>query len=229
MPYGPLILLAALLFALAGWQVHWFFYWPAASFTLVGFAYLGWLGLGAGVLGKNQSGQRAFWAYPVAGPFLLFMRTLRRVLLWRRRAEPPYDEVAPGIYVGRLIPCSELPSDARTIVDLTSEFCATRDGQRTCISLPTLDGSAPSLTALIALLKSSDEWERPLYIHCAAGHGRSAMIAAMILVRRTEAANIQEAVGLMQKARPRIHLTRFQATRAEQALDLANLKAQLRK
>lgn len=227
MPYAPLLLLAAALFgalAAASWAAGhpWglIFLYPAFSFGLVGVGYLGW---GAWMLGKRRDGSRHWWGYLLGGPFLVFMRLGRQVLWTLNHREPPYDEVAEGIYVGRWLPLAELPEGVTMVVDLTSELNASpcvrgRDGRYVC--LPTLDGSAPSSGELRALLERVGEHEGPIYVHCAAGHGRSAMVAAAILVRRGLAEDVGAAVALMKRARPKVRLVRAQSRRATEALAL---------
>ncbi len=227
MPYAPLLLLAAALFgalAAALWALGqpWglVFAYPAFSFGLVGLGYLGW---GAWMLGKRRDGGRHWWGYVLGGPFLVFMR-LGRQLLWKlNHREPAYDEVAEGIYVGRWLPLARLPEEVSMVVDLTSELSASpcirsREGRYLC--LPTLDGSAPSSAELRALLDQIADHEGKLYVHCAAGHGRSAMVAAAVLVLRGHAADVAEAVVLMKKSRPKVRLVRTQARRAAEALAL---------
>jgi len=227
MPYAPLLLLAAALFGALGGVLfagghRWglVFAYPALSFLLVGLGYLGW---GAWMLGKRGDGTRHWWGYLLGGPFLVFMR-LGRELLWRaNHREPVYDEVARGVYVGRWPRRAGLPEGVTMVVDLTSELTAAaciRDTPEQYVCLPTLDGSAPSGAALRALLDRLADHEGALYVHCAAGHGRSAMFAAALLVRRGHAEDVTAAVALMKRARPKVRLVPTQARRATQALAL---------
>jgi protein-tyrosine phosphatase len=227
MPYAPLLLLAAALFGalggllwLAGHPWGLIFAYPALSFLLVGIGYLGW---GAWMLGKRTDGTRHWWGYLLSGPFLVLMR-LGRELLWRlNHREPVYDEVAPGIYVGRWPRRAGLPEGVTMVVDLTSELNAApciRSAPEAYVCLPTLDGSAPSGAALHALLERIAEHDGPVYVHCAAGHGRSAMFAAMLLVSRGHAADVAAAVAMMKRSRPKVRLVPTQARRATEALAL---------
>ncbi len=192
-------------------------FWVALSFSLVA---IGYLGLGAGLLGKASNGRRNPVAYLWATPFLVFMRLLRTFLTWRRHDEDPWNEVSEGLYVGRILAPDTLPSDVVTVVDMTSEFLEPEgiiDGyDYRC--LPTLDGAVPSVAALRAFLGTSPEWQAPIYVHCAAGHGRSAMLAACLLVRWERAADVDSAMATMKKARARVHLTGEQRHCAERAL-----------
>ena len=58
-----------------------------------------------------------------------------------------------------------------------------------------------------------------VYVHCAEGHGRTALVAAAILLVRGKAATSDEAVQLVLESRAKAHMNRQQ----RQALDaLAN-------
>lgn len=226
MHYGLLVMTASALFVgltRVQAQLSWLWWWPASSFFLVG---LGYFGLGAGMLGKKPGGGRQPWAYVTAGPFLLFMKGLRRVLLRLRRDEAPYDLVGIGVYVGR-VPRFELPAEVRTVVDMTSEFRATSSAlAKHYVCLPTLDGAAPAHAALLAALQQSNVWDSAIYVHCAAGHGRSALFAACLLVAKGDAADVDEAMRQMKRARPRVHLTSEQHRSA--CLAVAALKSAAR-
>lgn len=51
---------------------------------------------------------------------------------------------------------------------------------------------------------------RPVLVHCAHGHGRSATVLAAILIADGRAAGVAEAEALMQAQRPRVRLNRRQ-------------------
>lgn len=82
------------------------------------------------------------------------------------------------------------------------------------VSLPGLDGLAPRAEALRALVDRLAEDGRPLYFHCAAGHGRSATAAAALLIRRGAASGPADAIALMRRARPKVKLGSVQARAA---------------
>lgn len=216
--YGSLVSLAAMLLGLGAWEFHaiWLV-WPALSFALVA---LGYFKLGAWMLGKQEDGTRKVWGYLLGGPFILFMHVLRFLLTKARWREAPWNEVATGIYVGRIVPLSALPKDAVTIVDLTSELLedpAIR-AAKNYICLPTLDGSAPDLDALVDLLRQREQWPGAIYVHCAAGHGRSALVAACLVVLGGFAETIDEAMILMKEKRAKVHLVPLQRSAAMRAI-----------
>lgn len=219
MRYGSLVSLAAALFGLAAWKLSaWALLWPALSFGLVA---LGYFGLGAWMLGKQKDGTREPWGYLLGGPFILFMHGLRAGLNKLRWREDPWNEVVDGIYVGRLVPLAQLPSDVGTVVDLTSEHLPDRAlvKAKTYVCLPTLDGSAPAHDELVELLRHRDEWPGKVYVHCAAGHGRSALVAACLVVLGGFADSVDEAMTRMKKKRSKVHLVPQQRNTAVRAIE----------
>lgn len=211
--YGIMLQLLGALLGLAAWALSLFGFGALAVFVgylgvtefLMGVAYsMGW----PAILGKRGDGSgRRFWGYVFGGPYMIFMTMLRWVL-FRVLDEPHFDEVHPGLYVGRIGNASKLPKDTAVVVDLTAEFIVpadVREGYR-YHCLPTLDGTAPEPEAMAKLVDTLANEEAPIYVHCAAGHGRSATVAAALLLRREVCATVEEAVTLMQKSRPRVHL-----------------------
>jgi rhodanese-related sulfurtransferase len=182
--------------------------WPALAFTLVG---AGYLGVGARILGKRADGRRSPAVTLVFMPYFAMVH-VGRALVRAAWPEPPFDEVSPGVFVGRRCAPAELPAGVGMVVDLTAELDAL-PGLPAAVGyrcLPTLDGHAPRLDALEALVGELVAFEDPVYVHCAAGHGRSAMVAAALLLRRGTVGNLEEAERTMRRARPRVRLAEAQ-------------------
>ncbi len=178
--------------------------WPAVSFGLVGAAYAG---LGPGVFGKQPNGRMTWWKVLVMLPFLVFAWGVWHVARLVSR-EPACHEICPGLWLGRRLLPKELPEQVRAVVDLTCEFpeprAIARNTQYVC--LPTLDTTAPSRDDLVKLLESLKDLPGGIYVHCASGHGRSALVAAALLLVRGQAADAKQALGLVRKARPAVRL-----------------------
>jgi protein-tyrosine phosphatase len=204
------VLLGLALLASASWLggAAWALAWPAVAVTAVG---LGYLGLGPGVFGKRADGT-------LRAPHVLLLLPYH-VVAWLRvrwdawlRREDAWNEVSPGLYLGRIVEASALPPDTRVVVDLTSEFAAsaaTRLG-RDYHCLPALDTSVPCYADFAHLARRIAPHEGPVYVHCAAGHGRSATFAAALLIARGQARGVDEAEALLRAARPTVHLHRAQ-------------------
>ncbi len=182
----------------------WFFAWPGVAVLVVG---LGYLGLGPRVFGKRAAdGRMSAWALGLVFPYVVVAWSL-----WQLKSRlydgRPWDEVAPGVYVGRRpLGPHELPEGTRCVVDMTSELPRAVPEVPRYLCVPTLDTSVPSDGELAALVETLASEPGPLFIHCAMGHGRSATVAAALLIRKGLAANVDEAVAALVKARPRVRL-----------------------
>lgn len=179
--------------------------WPAASFALVAAAYAG---LGARLLGKQPTGS----IHPIAR-LLHWPSHLLAGATWHAasfiRGSHHASRVAERLWVGRRPRGDELPADVQYVVDLTCEFPRDRRLPAHCQyrSFPILDGHVPPLPALVALARNLARQPATLYIHCAQGHGRAAMVAACVLMARGEADSPSAALKQIRSARPRIRLS----------------------
>lgn len=193
------------------------FAWLGASLTTVGIAYLWNL---PGLFGKRPDGSRRPLALVLLGPFLLlsFLAWMAR----RLRQEPCWNEVAPGLYLGRMAAPGELPPGAPLVVDLTVELTEPRCLRSKYRCLPTLDGRAPAFDECLVLARELSREPGPVFVHCAAGHGRSATLAAAVVLGRGLVATPEEAIALLEARRPEVVLT------ADQRVLLSRLTPALR-
>lgn len=196
--------LASLPLAMLGGVIGGLLLWlSACSFVVAA----GYTTLGARVLGKRETGELPLLRRIVLFPF--FALTWGAWHLSRIARERSYDLVAPGLYLGRLPRPGELPGDVAVLVDLTAEFEVDRRlrSEREYLCLPTLDGTAPDEAPCRALVERLRIHPGPIYVHCAYGRGRSALVAAALLLARGEARTLDEAVARLRKARPGVALT----------------------
>lgn len=215
--------LALFAFAYAVGGFGWLLAWPAFSVLFVG---LGYLGLGPRVFGKRaEDGRLNGWNIALILPYFAVAWTLWQ-LKSRFGREPAWHEVAPGVRLGRRpLNLAELPPDTRCIVDLTSEFPRVlADGEVRYLCLPTLDTDVASDLELAALVDAIAQEEGPLFVHCAMGHGRSATVAAALLIRRGACATVDEAVAQLVRARPGVRLHAVQRAAVTRLASLATLE-----
>lgn len=189
------------------WPV-WILLWPALSLTLVAGCHLredpAWMG-------KQPDGSIRFASWLLFAPYFVFV-TVFADLKRRLLRQPPWHFVAEGLYVGRRPARGDLPADVRTVVDLTCEFPATRTAlaAENYLCLPTLNRwIAPNLQ-LMSLLAQLRDAPPAIYVHCGAGKGRSALVAAALLLDRGVRSDAESAFQYVQAARPFVHLHEVQ-------------------
>ncbi|MEN6548568.1 MAG: hypothetical protein ABFE07_21185, partial [Armatimonadia bacterium] len=109
--------------------------------------------------------------------------------------------------VGRRVLGAELPAGVKVNVDVTCEFAEPSTALARCEyrALTTLTSGAPEAEGLRALVEEFAGREG-IYVHCAQGHGRSATVAAALLLRKGLAGTWEEAVAMVVKVRPKVHL-----------------------
>src|SRR5262249_35360777 len=149
------------------------------------------------VFGKQPDGRLAWWALVLLGPFLVFA-WVAWLFSSRLNREPACHEIVPGLWLGRRLGARELPSGVGLGIDLTAEFPEPRGVTtgRLYRCLPTLDCLAPEESTVRLLIEETARHEGGVLIHCAAGHGRSALVAAGVLLVRKLAGDVREAEDL---------------------------------
>ncbi len=129
--------------------------------------------------------------------------------------------VVENLYLGRrLLPIEAMSAAAEyrfhAVLDLAAEFAAPRSFRNLphYNSVPILDAAAPTADQL----RTTAAWlvtrvtSGPVYIHCALGHGRSALAAAAYLLASGHAPDPKAAVAMVKAVRPKARLTEPQWT-----------------
>lgn len=218
MRYGVLFVAIATFLAwragLGGWRLV--LGWPALSFALMGAAYLG---MGPRVLGKRDDGDLGVVNALLLLPYLALVRVAWHLLRLVRRNRD-FDEIWPGVLVGRRLLSAERLAQVDSIVDLTSEFeepRVIREGVR-YLAVPTLDQTPPTREALLYAVDHVLGWSGTVYIHCAEGHGRAGTVAVCAAIARGEADDLDAAVAFVRGRRPGTRLTRRQRLRVREVM-----------
>lgn len=199
-----LIAIAILTFALrGGWRL--LLCWSALSFGIVSIAYLT---DNARWFGKRRDGSRSRLAMVVLLPYLMYVQCVWLLQIAISR-EPALSYVNNSLAVSRRLLAREFPDNVERVCDLTCEFVdpiSLRSKPGYCCH-PILDAGACSAGELIDLargLPPSDD--NALLIHCANGHGRTGMFAAIWLLTHGIVTNPDDAIKMLKDARPGIGL-----------------------
>ncbi|MNF94712.1 hypothetical protein D3C84_774300 [compost metagenome] len=176
--------------------------WPALALLMVALNYAV---LNAGGFQKRANGRLSTAARWLLAPYLAAAWLNSR--LWTRK-DPDPDQVLDNVWLGRIPTRQELEDSAFTAVfDLCAEL-SLYPGSVAYRSLPVLD-----LTALdsaqceeAALAIESLRQQGPLLVCCALGYSRSATAVAAWLLHSGRVASVDDAIQLIQCARPGIVL-----------------------
>lgn len=203
MKYGvafSLVAAALCFYAVRSGSVFLLLLWPAVSFGLVAVAYF--ISEPA-VFGKRQDGSMSKGNMLVLLPYLFYLWSVWHVARILSR-EDAVNSLEADVIIGRRLLPRELTFTPGAIVDLTCEFPeppAIRSSGR-YVSFPILDASAATPETIAEFAKQLRGLESPVFIHCAQGHGRTALIASALLLSKGLASNADEALSKVQNARP---------------------------
>ncbi|CAN6438919.1 unnamed protein product [Victoria cruziana] len=162
------------------------------------------------ILGKNPNGSFPLWSYILFGPYLIFIRIyvyFRRL----KRREPLYNEIIDGIYVGGWpSPLDSAPPGDLAIVDCTCELPkSSLFSKNEYICIPTWDTRAPQPSEIELAVRwacRKRAQSKPVYIHCAFGHGRSVSVLCALLVALGVSDHWKEAEKIVKKQRSSIRM-----------------------
>lgn len=205
MKYAAVNILLGLGFALQGYLAPHLavgLLWLAGCFFALGLAHLR---NAPKLFGKRPTGAIAWWSWIAFLPLHLCLHAIWQLSRLFSR-EHPSDVVAPHLTVGRRLLASEIPADIAIIVDLTCEFpepvaIRTKKDYRL---FPILDASIPAIEDLRKFIANLPA--RPIYVHCAQGHGRTGLFTIAYLVERNICPNSEEAAERLRRCRPGIVL-----------------------
>ena len=196
-------LLAVGILALALIAKSWLLVWPAAVLVALWIVYIV---EAPRALGKRADGTMSLLAWAFWAPVFLYQWISHEVVR-RWSGEPVATEVAPGVWVARRPRGHELPSDIAIVVDLCAEFPAAPAVRKhpRYLAVPTLDARTPSPAELARIADAVLAAGGPAFIHCALGHGRSATVAAAVLIKRGDA-TLDNVEAKLRALRPKIGL-----------------------
>jgi protein-tyrosine phosphatase len=188
-------------FALLLWSWGSLLFWLAVALMIVA---AGHFGLGPGIFRKTN-GRLPFSTWFVLAPVLLSQEL--SLAHYRRRCRK-WDEVAPGVWIGRKLTDEEAAEavalGVTAVLDLTAEFSEARPFLSVrYLNVPLLDLTAPTQEQLQQVAAFIDDESKSglVYVHCKIGYSRSAAAVGAWLLASGRAASVEEALELLRKAR----------------------------
>lgn len=192
--------LISVIFAVVLGGAFWLLLWPAVALFIV---MLGYCGLGSNVFQKNELGQMSPSARLLLLPYQIGAWLSFRYFSAKCDVS---NEVVPGLFLGSY---PRKPMQVNAVLDMTAEWPRSRYSERlSYMACPQLDLLSPSVeqiqSAVLALNRLQSQGT--VLIHCALGLSRSAVVAIAWLVQQKRAADISQAIEVVQKARPGVVL-----------------------
>ena len=181
-----------------------FLFWPVLSLAILAVAYFG---LGPGVYRKTDG------RLPESTRFVLWPCLLGQYvsLCYYRRKCRSWDEVVPGVWIGRKLDDAEAAEavckGVTAVLDVTAEFDEARPFLKVkYLNLPILDLTSPTREQLELMAGFINEHSAQgiVYVHCKIGYSRSAAAVGAYLLAQGKAVNAQEVVHKLRSARPSI-------------------------
>lgn len=200
------------------------FLWPACLDFFIAFSYLTNPNLGTWALKKSLiDGSFPLLRLIAFLPWLVQLWTCWLFITHVVVREAQHDKVFDEFFIGRY-PLEALPAQITVVVDLTAEFPRSFQtyGVEHYFCVPALDVCMAPAKELIDAAQRVLKIPGNKYIHCANGHGRSALFIALCLILRNDVQDLTEARGLLKRGRPTINWEENQAECVEDALKLGS-------
>ncbi len=178
--------------------------WPGLALGIVACAYFR---VGP-IIFHKQHGKLPLSVRFVLGPCLVGQYLS---LLYYRRQCRSWDEITPRVWIGGKLgrgkARSALQAGVTAALDLSAEFSETKLFRAICYrNIPILDLTAPTRNQLREMGRFIvDQCETGIvYVHCKIGYSRSAAAVAAYLIMSGKARDVEEALGIIRRARPSI-------------------------
>lgn len=178
------------------------FLWPAFTFLIISAGY--WK-IGPSIFRKNN-GEIPWIVRIILAPYFIGQEVY--LISYHKKCNP-WDEVVPGLIIGRKLNNQEshelIKHNVNAVIDMTTEFSETKPLRRKrYLNLETLDLSAPSQANLSQAVKFIEKEIKngKIYVHCKIGYSRSAAIVGAYLIHIGKATTVENAIDIMKSARP---------------------------
>ena len=212
MPYAAAFVALSVACVAVAWPAWLAVGWPAAFplYAALSSASLAaaYAGAGAGLVLKRADGRLSAGSWLLFDPYLLFNGLAFAAYRLASR-EPATCRVSAKLWLGRRLSAGESAAGGWvSVLDLAAEFAEAPPLRRLpdYLSLPVLDGAAPTAAQLrraVAWLAATDG---PAYVHYALGHGRSACVVVAFWLAAGEVGTVAEGERRLRALRPGVRL-----------------------
>lgn len=214
------------LFALAAWPWGALLLWPGVSLLIAAAGYFWW----GGLIYRKEWGRLPLSTRIVMAPCLLGQYL--SLLYYRRRCND-WDEIVPGLLLGRTLEEARarhaIDQGVTAVLDVTSEFSANPAFLRLdYLNIPILDLTAPTREQIeegVAFIERGLRGGK-VYVHCKIGYSRSSAFVAAYLLKQGLARDAGEAVAFIRKQRPSL-VVRAEIRAALEAIEQTMIEAEL--
>jgi hypothetical protein len=148
------------------------------------------------VMGKKSDGKTSLFIPLLNSPWLI-ITYICWIITKIMSKEDERNRIINNIFISRY-PTNLQENEFDIIIDLTCEFPKPKTKNNNYVSISNLDGIELSNTKLPEINSNSK-----ILIHCAQGHGRSSTYCSLLLIEIGLAKNIDEALKIIQSARPK--------------------------
>ncbi len=182
------------------------FFWLGIDLILIA---LGYLLNNEKVFNKKENGKIYTINKIILLPYLLYTQIIWYLVIIFSK-EDKFNQITEELIIGRRL-LKEIPKDVINYIDLTCEFDESKKiiSKINYISIPILDGNTPNI---LLLEKGLDKLKKgKTYVHCAQGHGRTGVLAIILLVKSNKCKTYSEAIKLIQENRKKLKLNKKQS------------------
>lgn len=169
--------------------------WPCLNMFVMAIAYF--LNKPSLILGKKKNGETNFLLLLINFPWLLFTWSIFKIQITFSKEEFANNIDGTKLWISRKPITNDNISEFHNVLDLTCEFYKDKISKN-YYCFPNLDGhilkTMPDLTNINLKEKT--------LIHCANGHGRTALFTSLLLVETGIVENTDLALNKILQSRP---------------------------
>jgi hypothetical protein len=186
-----------------------FLYWLAFSYTFIALIYF--INKANSFFKNKDSGKIPVFIILLTIPYFLLIYSIW-YFKYKFSKENKINFFFENYYIGKKILFQDLPNEIEVVIDLTSEFNEDSNilKNRKYILFPILDGSIPDIDDFYLFIKEISKIQSNIYIHCAEGHGRTALVGIVLYLIKNKKCSFEDGLTFIKSKRDNIRLNNTQ-------------------